>query len=85
MPLQRATTQMNIGTALWRLGERETGTARLEEAVADSREALQEWIRVRVPLQRAKTQMNLGDAPSAAILEAQLPKARALAQKLAKR
>lgn len=27
-------TQMNLGTALQALGERETGTARLEEAVA---------------------------------------------------
>ena len=32
-PLDWATTQMNLGTALARLGERESGTARLEEAV----------------------------------------------------
>src|SRR6266851_1281971 len=34
VPLDWARTQMNLGTALSRLGEREAGTARLEEAVA---------------------------------------------------
>ena len=34
MPLQWATTQDNLGTALWTLGKRESGTVRLEEAVA---------------------------------------------------
>ena len=34
MPLDWATTQMNLGNALRTLGERESGTARLEEAVA---------------------------------------------------
>ena len=34
MPLQWAMTQNNLGAALSRLGERESGTARLEEAVA---------------------------------------------------
>ena len=33
-----------------RLGERESGTARLEEAVAAYRAALEEWTRERVPL-----------------------------------
>ena len=33
-----------------RLGERESGTARLEEAVAAYRDALKEWTRERVPL-----------------------------------
>ena len=42
------------------LGERESGTARLEEAVAAYREALQEWTRERVPLDWAMTQNNLG-------------------------
>ena len=50
---------MNLGNALADLGERESGTARLEEAVAAYREALQEWTRVRVPLQWAATQHNL--------------------------
>jgi hypothetical protein len=35
-------TQGNLGNALMRLGERESGTARLEEAVTAYREALQE-------------------------------------------
>ena len=34
--------QINLGNALWRLGERESGTARLEEAVAAYRAALTE-------------------------------------------
>ena len=53
---------MNLGLALWRLGERESGTARLEEAVAAYRDALQETTRDRVPLQWAQTQNNLGTA-----------------------
>jgi len=52
-------TQMNLGTALQALGARESGTARLEEAVAAYREALQENTRERVPLDWAMTQMNL--------------------------
>ena len=44
------------------LGERESGTARLEEAVAAYRDALQERTRARVPLEWAMTQINLGDA-----------------------
>jgi hypothetical protein len=55
-------TQMNLGTALLRLGERESGTARLTEAVAAYREALQELTRELVPLDWARTQMNLGSA-----------------------
>jgi hypothetical protein len=34
VPLDWAMTQNNLGTALWTLGDREAGTARLEEAVA---------------------------------------------------
>ena len=57
----------NLGTALQALGERESGTARLEEAVAAYRAALEERTRERVPLDWAKTQINLGNAlrPSA--------------------
>ncbi len=62
MPLQWAATQVNLGYALFRLGERERGTARLEAAAATCREALQENTRERVPLDWAKTQNNLGDA-----------------------
>ena len=53
---------MNLGAALATLGERESGTARLEEAVAAYREALKENTRERVPLEWAMTQMNLGNA-----------------------
>ena len=52
----------NLGVALDTLGERETSTARLEEAVAAYRLALEEFTRDRVPLDWAKTQMNLGNA-----------------------
>ena len=45
-----------------RLGERESGTAKLEEAVAAYREALKERTRERVPLDWATTQNNLGNA-----------------------
>jgi hypothetical protein len=45
--------QSNLGLALARLGEREQGTAKLEEAVAAQREALKERTRERVPLQWA--------------------------------
>ena len=62
VPLDWAMTQNNLGNALRRLGERESGTARLEEAVAAYRAALEEWSRDRVPLQWATTQNNLGTA-----------------------
>ncbi len=52
----------NLGNALLTLGERESGTARLEQAVAAYRAALQERTRERVPLQWATTQNNLGTA-----------------------
>ena len=62
MPLDWAMTQNNLGNALRTLGERESGTARLEEAVAAYRAALEEWTRERVPLDWAMTQNNLGTA-----------------------
>ena len=49
------------------LGLRESGTARLNEAVAAFREALTERTRERVPLQWAKTQSNLGNALKASV------------------
>ena len=61
-PLEWATTQNNLGNALARLGERESGTARLEEAVQAYRAALEERTRERVPLDWAVTQNNLGHA-----------------------
>jgi tetratricopeptide (TPR) repeat protein len=53
-------TQNNLGNALWRLGERESGTERLEQAVEAFRLALEEYTRERVPLDWAQTQNNLG-------------------------
>ena len=44
------------------LGKRESGTARLEQAVAAFTEALKERTRERVPLYWAATQNNLGTA-----------------------
>jgi tetratricopeptide (TPR) repeat protein len=54
--------QDDLGIALARLGERESGTARLEEAVAAYRAALKVRTRERVPLDWAATQNNLGHA-----------------------
>jgi tetratricopeptide (TPR) repeat protein len=59
VPLDWAMTQTNLGNALAALGERESRTARLEEAVAAFREALQERTRARVPFLWAQTQENL--------------------------
>ncbi len=55
-------TQNNLGAALSALGERESGTAGLEEAVSAYRAALLERTRERVPLDWATTQNNLGAA-----------------------
>ena len=62
MPLQWAATQNNLGTALQSLGKRESGTARLEEAVTAYQAALEEQTRERGPLDWAATQNNLGTA-----------------------
>ena len=62
MPREWAVTQNSLGNALSILGEREGGTARLEEAVAAYRAALQEYSREGVPLERAKTLHSLGNA-----------------------
>jgi hypothetical protein len=44
-----AMTQNNLGNALQMLGERESGTKRLDQAVKAYNEALKEWTRARVP------------------------------------
>jgi hypothetical protein len=62
VPLDWATTQNNLGSALQTLGARQSGTARLGEAVNANRAALQERTRARVPLQWATTQNNLANA-----------------------
>ena len=59
---QRGAGLNGLGTALWALGDRESGTARLEEAVTTFRAALGEWTRERVPHDWAMTQNNLGVA-----------------------
>ena len=51
---------MNLGNALWALGERHNGTARLEEAVAAYRAALTEMTHDRLPREWAQTEMTLG-------------------------
>jgi tetratricopeptide (TPR) repeat protein len=59
-PRDWVNVQNQLGNVLWSLGERESGTAKLEEAVFAFREALKEQTRERVPLQWAMTQNNLG-------------------------
>ena len=58
-PARRATLQIALGNALTTLGERESGTERLEQAVTAYTEALKEVTRERVPLGWAMTQNNL--------------------------
>ena len=61
---RRSALQMAYGKALTALGERESGTARLEEAVAAYRAALEERTRARAPLDWAGKQNGLGNALS---------------------
>jgi tetratricopeptide (TPR) repeat protein len=61
---ERAAARNLFANALQALGEREGGTARLEEAVAAYRAALEEWTRERAPLGWATTQNNFGNALS---------------------
>jgi tetratricopeptide (TPR) repeat protein len=59
---ERGASHSNLGIALQTLGKRESGTARLEEAVAAFQAALEEFKQARAPLDWAKTQNNLGIA-----------------------
>ena len=59
---ERGNVRNDLGVALHTLGQRESGTDRLEQSVAAYRAALEEWIRDRVPLDWAGAQMNLGNA-----------------------
>ena len=61
-PLDWAGMHNDFGNTLVALGVREGSTARLEEAVAAYRAALEERTRERVPLDWAATQSNLGVA-----------------------
>jgi hypothetical protein len=58
-PLDWAFTETNLGAALVMLGEREKGTAPLEEAVATLHEALKERTREDTPFLWAQTQEKL--------------------------
>ncbi len=62
VPLDWATTQNNLGTALRALGEREDGTAKAGEAVAAYRAALEVSDARARPARWATTQNNLGSA-----------------------
>ena len=59
---EQAAAHNNLGIALAELGERENGTARLEEAVKAYRAALEVRSRERAPLDWALTQNNLGNS-----------------------
>jgi tetratricopeptide (TPR) repeat protein len=61
-PDERGVAGNLLGIAFQTLGAREAGAARLEEAVAAYRAALEEFTRERVPLQWAMAQCNLGNA-----------------------
>ena len=62
VPLDWAMTQNNLGTALTRLGERESGTARLEEAVAAYRAALEVFREAQAAYYIQKAENNLQKA-----------------------
>ena len=59
MPLQWAITQYNLGLALATLGERESGPARLEQAVSAFRDALQEFTQEQTPRYHSMAQRSL--------------------------
>jgi tetratricopeptide (TPR) repeat protein len=61
-PDERGAAGNELGSALRTLGERESGTERLDQAVTAYTEALKEYTRERAPLDWAMTQMNLGTA-----------------------
>ena len=57
-----ADLRVTLGNALFALGERETGTERLEQAVDAYRAALQVYTRERTPLDWATIQIDFGNA-----------------------
>lgn len=61
-PHETGTALVDLGLALTTLGERESGTTRLDEAVETYRTALQAYTHELVPLAWAMTQNNLGNA-----------------------
>jgi len=62
VPLDRAAIQHSLGVALQCLGERESATARLEDAVSAFRAALTERTREHVQLQSTTTESVLDGA-----------------------
>jgi tetratricopeptide (TPR) repeat protein len=64
VPLHWATTQNNLGNALRALGERESGTGRLEEAIAALRAALEVFEAAQASHYMAVTQGNLARVES---------------------
>ena len=62
---RRTALQVTLGNALFVLGERESGTARLEEAIEAYRSALEERTCESYPLDRATIQNELGTALAA--------------------
>jgi hypothetical protein len=60
---ERGAALYGVAGALWALGERESGTARREEAVRAYRAALGEWKRQSVPLKWARTQTGFCQHP----------------------
>ena len=61
MPLDWATTQHNLGDALSAWGKQESGTERLEQAVAGYRAALAEYSRARDSIRWAMGHYSLGN------------------------
>jgi tetratricopeptide (TPR) repeat protein/pimeloyl-ACP methyl ester carboxylesterase len=60
-PNEAGAAQIDLGVALFALGERESSTANLEQSVDTYRAALEEWARDRIPLRWAELQNNLGN------------------------
>jgi hypothetical protein len=79
VPRDWAATQNDLGTALWRLGERESGTAHLEEAVTAYGAALEERTRERVPRDWA---MGSGNQGVVFMLLADVTKARSAVKQI---
>ena len=65
VPLDWAMTQMNLGNALVTLGERESGTARLEEAVAAYNGALEIFVAAKADYYEDVCRSNIARAHSA--------------------
>jgi hypothetical protein len=59
-PLDWAVSQHGLSSALRVLGERETGTNRLEEAVSAAQRALSQRTRDRFPMDWAASEVSLG-------------------------